>query len=200
MVRNIHENSSLDSFISALEACRPTFSSISFPEHLQPRRDSTHLRGAIAEKYVELWLQSCPGFSFRHNPRSVNGYTFQKKGRTLLVSEQEKEIIEYDLAGTYNDTPILAEVKADHARGFMNRVPFALATAQALYARPPALLLFVPYPIDSRENDTVTRLIEQQNSMFRRICMNYSSQELRQAVSSFSRDRGSAEARYMRLS
>jgi hypothetical protein len=104
------------------------------------------IKGAIAEKLVEIWLSNTPDITFDQElPRNVNGYKLYPKSHGIGVYEKDKMIHEYDFLVYHKSSPIIVEVKSLKLNGVINKIERGFKIAQEIYDRQDiSMLLFFP--------------------------------------------------------
>lgn len=110
----------------------------------------THVKSAVAEAMVHLWLRRCkaknPAFAFDDvMPRSCNGLSLIRSNYGAMVFK-ENGILEreYDGLASYNGKPYLVEVKSNgfDFKNIRSNIKNAFDTGKKLYGRNDVGMLF----------------------------------------------------------
>lgn len=141
-----------------------TLSSVPMHElELGNRHDPIEVRGRIAEKYVEMWLEACPSIRFDEElPRDANSYTLEKQKSGIVVFEhrngKKESKAEFDFLIYYRRWPTLVQVRSGGINGLESKLDDYLALGREIYSKEDIrMLLFFPiYQNKWRDADRIS--------------------------------------------
>ena len=159
----------------------------------------TEIAGRIAEAYVKMWLDKCPGVSFDSDfPRNVNGFTLRQTGAGVEVLKRNGNadipLHEFDFLIGYDGQPIVVHVKSSGLNGIEQKIPESLDYARHIYGRDGVgMLLFFP---QSRKGEEDAQRIQSAHPEVVCVDSGYDKKELKNAVDIFYEQTGIRQWNY----